>query len=539
MAGERKSEESSLPSTCEVRGWICFGPGAHKNGQNYSPAMVDRIPGNFKRLEGHTIPQSTVEKFSGEKGSTERETKIGHEAAQTIANKLKKSQGFLSTGKIKNCTPVPGYPGYVQIDVDNIPTTTIGGEINAGRLPGGSVELLDRIPDPNDPAKTIEGPILTGIAHLGHELPAVRNWPPELRERAKPKAVFADGTPVPANKSIPSEWMAAMAEAERMSEEAEEEDRFAMFRSFSESFMPEDQAIAIAMDKAGKSKTHSEGTMPEKVEVNTPVPAIKMSAKGFAAFASTFADMPPDEGKKFAASCKKYSEGGKLEDIEKEHPGFSAKFSSYADAPTAESTPSVAPAAAPGGGTGAMPQETPMGAEAMMAACKKFAEDPAATPEQKMMAAMYSDMTKRMGAMEAEKEAEKKQTGEVQMAQFSAMVEERIKKIARKVPPVTINSLIRPTALAIGQKKTFAAGSSMTVELNDLFKPFESMKEDDRLATTEAKPVTGTDGKPVPINEAPVNDPSGLLTRWASRDGILDRENSTGAKHLRRRIVQG
>lgn len=499
MAGERKSEERELPPTCEVRGWVVFRAGFAK-GDNYSPAMVLRVPQNFELLKDHLTPTA----------------KLGHDKQQ----RLSKSLGFPNVGKITKCVPV-GNDAFA-IDVTGIPTS-VGGEINAGRLNSGSVELLPSLPNPDDPAKKIDGPIVSAVSFLGEEQPAVKGFKP-------PRAVFADGTEVPPNKD-PAEWFSAMAKVTRkMAAEVEEDTEPGI--EFAGRWY---SATAIAFSEM----SNSEGTMPEKVPVETPVPAIKMSAKGFAAFASTFADMPPDEGKKFAASCKKYSEGGKMEDIEKEHPGFSAKFSSYADAPTAESTPPVAPAAAPGGGTGAMPQETPMGAEAMMAACKKFAEDPAATPEQKMMAAMYSDMTKRMGAMEAEKEAEKKQTGEVQMAQFSAMVEERIKKIARKVPPVTINSLIRPTALAIGQKKTFAAGSSMTVELNDLFKPFESMKEDDRLATTEAKPVTGTDGKPVPINEAPVNDPSGLLTRWASRDGILDRENSTGAKHLRRRIVQG
>src|SRR2546422_271449 len=89
-----------LPSTCCVLNWSVFGPGALKDGKDYySPAMCERIPANFRRLKGHTVPRA----------------KIGHDREQLVAERLKKSLGFLSVGNVTDVRPVPGFPGYVEI----------------------------------------------------------------------------------------------------------------------------------------------------------------------------------------------------------------------------------------------------------------------------------------------------------------------------------------------------------------------------------------------------------------------------------------
>ena len=117
------------PPTCNVLDWIVFGPGIHKD-ELYSVERCQRVPQNFKRLQGRRVPHG----------------KLGHDTEQSLAFSL----GFPSVGNITRCEEVPGYPGTFSIDVRGVPTE-VGGEISAGRINSGSVEPEAVAPGPQRP----------------------------------------------------------------------------------------------------------------------------------------------------------------------------------------------------------------------------------------------------------------------------------------------------------------------------------------------------------------------------------------------------
>jgi hypothetical protein len=123
--------------------------------------------------------------------------KIGHDPEQRFANSL----GFPALGRVTLAGLTPDGMFVVrrlaQVPVD------VGAAINAGLLRSGSVELIEGLPDPRDPALTIPGPILTGVALLGEE-------PPALKGLTRPAAVFPDGTRVPPSTDL-APWVRAMA----------------------------------------------------------------------------------------------------------------------------------------------------------------------------------------------------------------------------------------------------------------------------------------------------------------------------------------
>jgi hypothetical protein len=164
---------ADLPPTCEVRDWVVFGPGPHK-GTLYTGDDCRRMVAAFDRLSAGPNP------------SLAPVGKVGHDREQRLARSL----GLPACGKVVGCRTVDAM-GRVALDLVDVPTW-FGAQINAGRYKAGSIEVDPHKPDPADPAVTIPGPILTGVAFLGEEQPAVQgpHYPP-------PVAVFADGTTVP------------------------------------------------------------------------------------------------------------------------------------------------------------------------------------------------------------------------------------------------------------------------------------------------------------------------------------------------------
>jgi len=170
---------AGLPPTCRLLGWRVFQDGYHK-GQLYPPAAIDEIAENFRRLKGHLTPKAG----------------LGHDKEQRLASSL----GLPNVGLVSDVRS--DGQGNLDLDVANVPTW-LGGMINADRYNDGSIELKQGFPDPDDPAKTMPGSVLDGVAILGEEQPAVKGCPP-------PRATFEDGTEVPPNHDplpVPAEAM--------------------------------------------------------------------------------------------------------------------------------------------------------------------------------------------------------------------------------------------------------------------------------------------------------------------------------------------
>lgn len=155
--------------------WQVFKPGFHKK-QYYSAEDCRRAVENFAKYS------------VGDDAPIKVKAKLGHDDEQRLANSL----GYPNQGWVKECRPTPD--GGFALDIDGVPVAT-GGEINAGRLNDGSVELDWDVPDPFDPAKVIPGPVLTAIAFLGEEQPGVKGLP-------SPKATFSDNPGRPRTRRI-------------------------------------------------------------------------------------------------------------------------------------------------------------------------------------------------------------------------------------------------------------------------------------------------------------------------------------------------
>lgn len=157
--------------------------------------------------------------------------------------------------------------------------------------------------------------------------------------------------------------------------------------------------------------------------------------------------------------------------------------------------------------------------------CKKYADDPAATPEQKAMAAMFSemeDMKKQFADVQAAQTEAKKKDEAAQMAAFSAEVDAECKKIADRVAPVIVDSVIKPTALGLLTAKTFSSETDRRKAFSDYFAGFTALPVDPKLkgATTIAR--TGN----TPVSE--------LRTQMVRPGGILAREYPETVKQLRK-----
>jgi hypothetical protein len=117
--------------------------------------------------------------------------KLGHTTEQALAKWLQSSEGFPSLGRIYGLS-VSG-EGLCAFDLE-IPTQ-IGALVNGGWYVDGSIEIAPPLPDPEDAATKLY-PVLTAISLLGEEQPAVPLRYP------MPRAVFADGTEVPAETDL-------------------------------------------------------------------------------------------------------------------------------------------------------------------------------------------------------------------------------------------------------------------------------------------------------------------------------------------------
>lgn len=156
------------------------------------------------------------------------------------SQRLAKSLGFPNAGTVPVC--VADEAGVVTLDLAALPPE-VAAKINAGQLNSGSIELKENVPDPRDPAKRIPGDVLVAVALLGEEQPAVPGFAP-------PRATYADGTEVEPDHSA-AEWLTAMADvAKAMSAEFADADRGTVI-CFSEMYQeppvtPEDIIAALA-----------------------------------------------------------------------------------------------------------------------------------------------------------------------------------------------------------------------------------------------------------------------------------------------------
>jgi hypothetical protein len=167
-------EPDDLPDTFKVTGWKVFAPGYHK-GRLYPASDCKQTVANFSRLS------------TGDDPWLKPKAKLGHDSEQRIA----KSLGLPNCGVITGCRETDD--GGFEIDINRIPhkALTESGELfdvkgafDAGLINDGSIELVFDVPDPDDPSKTIPGPVLEGIAFLGEEQPAIKGNP-------TPKATFS------------------------------------------------------------------------------------------------------------------------------------------------------------------------------------------------------------------------------------------------------------------------------------------------------------------------------------------------------------
>lgn len=417
---------STLPPTCSIKGLVAFGPGVFK-GEIYTPARCRQITANFQKYRDRTPALA----------------RIGHDKQQRFS----KSLGFPNVGRVSRCEPI-GDSGCFDVDIDAVPTE-VGGEVNAGRLCGSSVELKSHERDPDDPAREIPGDILTGIALLGEEQQCVRNWPPELRAKAKPVATFADGTLVPANPN-PARWLNAMADVTAQ-----------MAAEVGGEFEPVRQTLKYkGREYSAATACFSDFTPPDTTPVLSSLPAGEQDST------KESTPMTPEEIQ------AKLTAAGKTPDE------IAAIMAALTSAP--------APAPAP-----VVPATNPT----MSEMCKKYALDEKSSSEQ-VMSAMYADFskkfadwetkdaekTKRIGELQTSAEAGQKKDAEAQMAAFSDRVQVECKKIAAKVAPTLLESVVKPTAMNILTAKTFAAETDRVKAFSDFFAGYAALPDDPRLA---------------------------------------------------------
>lgn len=181
--------------SCEVRNWKVFGPGFHKQSL-YAPADIDRLAANFAILS--TGPEPFLVPSAG----------LGHDKEQRLAGSL----GYPNSGRIVGVKI--DNDRNVSLDIVGVPIA-VGQEINAGRLNAGSVELAPEAPDPRPghEGQSLKGPVLTGIAFLGEEQPAVKGFPP-------PKATMPGGGTNLPNIS-PPEWLGSLMASAKFSDRGE------------------------------------------------------------------------------------------------------------------------------------------------------------------------------------------------------------------------------------------------------------------------------------------------------------------------------
>lgn len=491
---------ANLPPTCNVLGWVVFWPGYHKD-ELYTPQRCELIPVNFRLLADRT-PHA---KLGDELPGTSPRGKLGHDPQQLLAQRLKESSGLISVGDITRCDAVPGYPGHVEIDVRNVPTRLVGGEIAAGRYNSGSVELKGQVRDPRDPSRFLDGPVLTAIAFLGEEPPALNECHPDLQARTKPRATFDDGSPVPPNPEPPPEMVAAMSDVMRYHAQ-----------KFSGEYRPERRSVRIG-------------------------------GREYAAEVVCFSDFnpePPEAGRMTPEEIKaKLQAAGKPpEEIDAIMAALGAPMTAAAGA-----VPPPAPATNPtmsdtGAGGAAKPPEKANFA----ATCRKMA-DAAKTPEEKAMYSafademeakdkQFADMTKRVGELQASADADRKTTEEAQMAAFSAEVARDVDGeyrpdgqcvrpgLSRKLAPVERDRLKKFLVEQYGpQVKAFSSSTDRVKAYQEKLAGYAGLPDDKRLAQPPGPAV----------KTAPTAATNPVIAAMTAKGTILDRTSPALAKQYR------
>lgn len=393
--------------------------------------------------------------------------KLGHDVQQRFARSL----GFPNVGTVTRCGAVPGYPGVWEVDVSNVPAE-VGAQWNAGFLKSASVELSPEVRHPDDPAKKV-GPVLTGISLLGEEQPAVRNFPPELRRRATSagaRAAYADGSEVPPAAS-PGRWLDAMADVTR-----------AMAQEFAAEF---DAARNV----------------------------LRLRDREFTAATVCFSDFQPEAAMDPELEAKLKAAGLTPEQV--------AAVLPLLRQPPA---PGAVPPPAPDADHDQMADDAPAPTEDMAAACRRYAEDPAATPEQKMMAAMFAEMgelKKRYSEVAAAQEETQKKDDAAKMAAFSDRVEQALKPVYRKVAPVVVEKVHKPTLMGVLTNKTFADEAERVRTFNDYVAALHALPDDPRLSQSAAGAETNARPGLTPLQRSMLESESARRYAPRVRDRLL------------------
>lgn len=383
---------------CEIRSWPVFCPGTYKpSGEYFSPADTHAFGDNFAAYSANGNP------------ALRPLIKIGHDRSQRYA----KSFGFPSLGEVVEAHTEPNGTFVVDRAV-GIPRI-VGSAINSGFLRSGSIELPPRGAwrPPDDPGAEIKGDVVSGIALLGEELPAVPGF-------AGPKAVFADGTPVPPLTDEEQLWW-----LEHMAKVANK---------------PDDDEESFTLVGAGKD-TDQDSTY---------------AARSLCFSALTFEPQGTES---------------------MDAPAILAAL--QADPMLMEQ---VMAALAPPVGAAPLPVE-PVAVEApgdnFAAAAEKESKMANKTAEGDLFSAFNAfaaDCGKRMSAMEAKFSAMQEKDDAAQMSAFSAMVDNDVKAndLASKVPPVSLPG-VKKSMLDTLTAKTFASESDRKAAYDGIVRTFAAL----------------------------------------------------------------
>ncbi len=392
-------------SYCRLLKWKVFAPGYH-NAEIYTPPQVATVPANFAALRGLVVPVG----------------KLGHDRQQRLLKKL----GFPNCGQITRCDATPD--GGYEVDLDRIPVD-VGEVVNAGWLNSGSVELKQNYRDPRDPAKKLPGDVLTAIALLGEEQPALPGM--EL-----PRATFPDGTEVPAATRMP-DWLGAMADVTR------------------------EMSAAVEPPEAD-CKTVCFSAMFQERPV-TPDEII-----------AALATLSPDDKAKVAAAA------------------------------------------------GAAPVVPPPADAVLSDDPTKKKPEPDGDEPPKWFRAFADDVTKRVGALEADKTTTMAAAAEEKEKAFSAQVDREVKArgIDLRVTPHVLKTSVKPTALALLNSKEFSSEADRTKEFSAYLDGFGALPVNPALRDT----ANDSKGK---------GAASPLLQQMLRPGGIVAREYPQTARELR------
>lgn len=426
--------------TCSVKGWSVFGPGYHK-GELYSPAKVRRIAENFRRLYPRLVPTA----------------KVGHSGDQEVADRMKQSLGFASLGDVTAVRVGPG--GELVLDVDNVPAS-LGAAINGGRFRAGSIEVLPGLLDPAT-NETVDGPVLTGVAFLGEEQPAVKGFAP-------PRATWPDERPVPPDAE-PAAWLAAMADA--------------LKTYAARSGPPRRRTVRFGgREYAAQTLCYSE-VIPVRDELNKRLMAAGCDPQKYSMFADDQLAPVVDDMERL--------KGGTMGDLSITHKdgqqfGVGDGSGNQAGQRAALAHKDGDPRDEHGNGLYAdMPADAPPYAKAMYAA---FAQK-------------FSGYDKRFGALEAAREDAQKATAAAQMSAFSQQVDAVLDRNRKKLTAAE-RAAKQKSGLEVLTAKHFASDADRTKAFSDWAGSVDALPENPLFKDTVADNPGATAGELTPLQRA-------------------------------------